>query len=120
MATASEVLSEIMNVIQEYKQWRASKTYVGFPAIKFKEAIFNKYPDLAEKSPRLFTKAVEGDFEKPAEMARLNFLVQMSEMVSNDASNYDDVSKQVNHKFSTDFGVYDVIDDLEKKRKADL
>jgi hypothetical protein len=113
-----EVLVEINEVIQEFKQWRGLKKYVGFNPIQFKEAIFNKHPDLAERAPTLFNKAVDGDFEKPTERERLQYLMSMVGLVNEDASNYDDISKQVNHKFSTEFGVYDVVDKLEKKRLA--
>jgi hypothetical protein len=115
----AEVLAEIQKVIQEYKQWRSLKTYVGFTPMQFKEAIFNKYPDLAERAPTLFNKAVDGDFEKPAERERLNYLIEMSGQVNSESSNYEDVSRQVNHKFSEEFGVYEVIDKLEKKRAGE-
>jgi hypothetical protein len=114
-----EVLLELNEVIQEYKQWRGLKKYVGFTPIQFKEAIFNKHADLAESAPTLFNKAVDGDFEKPVECERLQYLMNMVGLVNSDASNYDDISKQVNHKFSTEFGVYDVVDKLEKKRLAE-
>lgn len=114
-----EALLEVQEIIQEYKQWRAFKKYVGYTPIQFKEAIFNKHADLAERAPTLFNKAVDGDFEKPVERDRLQYLMNMTGLVNVDASNYDDISKQVNHKFSTDFGVYDVVDKLEKKRLAE-
>ena len=34
----------------------------------------------------------------------------------NSSNNYNSVSKEVNHKFSTDFGVYDLVNKLEKER----
>ena len=114
-----EVLVEINEIIQEYKQWRGLKKYVGFNPLQFKEAIFNKHADLAERAPTLFNKAVDGDFEKPVERERLQYLMSMAGLVNEDASNYDDISKQVNHKFSTEFGVYDVVNELEKKRLAE-
>jgi hypothetical protein len=114
---SAQILSEIHQVIREYKLWRGGQTYIGFTPIQFKEVIFNKYQDLAERAPTLFCKAVDGEFDKPEERERLAYLVEMQKQVG--VSTYTEVSQQVNHKFSTDFGVYDVVDKLEKSRLKD-
>lgn len=110
-----EILENIKLVINEYKQWKAKKTYFGFNELEFKKAMFEKYTSFAESSPILFSKATKGDFEKPAELDRLKYLMSMANKV-NSSNNYNAVSKEVNHKFSTDFGVYDLVNKLEKER----
>lgn len=116
----SDILAAIMPIIQEYKQYKAKRTYVGFPSMKFKEAMFNKYPDIAERAPTLFNKATDGDFEKTSELQRLQYLQQMASTVAPDSSNYTEVSRQVNDKFTDEFGVSDVINKLEAQRTSEM
>lgn len=116
MAHPSDILRSIEPIILEYKQYKAHRSYVGYGPMKFKEAMFNKYPDVAEKSPMLFNKATDGDFEKPSELQRLEYLRQMAEQVDQTASNYTNVSQLVNNKFSEEFGVHKVVEKLEADR----
>jgi len=114
----TEILDTINLVIAEFKKWRAKKTYFGYDQMQFKKAMFEKYTIVAESAPSLFNKAVVGDFEKPAERERLQFIISMTKKVKqlNQMDNYEEVSKEVNHKFSTDFKIYDLVNKLEKER----
>lgn len=111
-----KIWTDVIELIECREKWIEHTEFLGYDKQKFVNEMKDKFEELYFKTPTIFEKCCNGDFENESEFDKLEYMLDMTRKIRQNSSkdNYDNITKIVGEKFADEY-INPLVDKMEKK-----
>ena len=113
-----KIWEDVIGLLEQREAWCEHTNYKGYDKNKFVDKMKDKYSELYYKTPTIFEKCCDGDFENDDEVEKLEYMLDMTRKLRKDPSkkNYDNMTKTVGERFANEY-VNPILNKLNSDKK---
>ena len=113
-----KIWEDVIGLLEQREAWCDRTKYQGYDKTKFVNKMKDIFTELYYKTPTIFEKCCDGDFENEDEVEKLEYMLDMTRELRKNPSkkNYDNVTKKVGERFADEY-VNPVLNKLNEDKK---
>lgn len=113
-----KIWEDVIGLIECRENWDNKTEFINYDKQKFVNEMKDKFDELYFKTPTIFEKCCNGDFDDESEIEKLEYMLEMTRQLRLNSSkeNYDNITKKVGEKIANEY-VNPVLDKINSDKK---